>query len=242
MLGLVRNRAYKRALTGRLDGSNPHTIVPSGGCTEQLFTKAMFAVMGRIAKLDGRVIRDEVSYACAIMTLMGLNTASRQQAISYYEQGKQPNTDVMYWVNSMIKVIGIRSALANLFLKIQCRAACVKGDMQIEERVMLRDIADVLGYSKAEFLAVCAELPGHIDTQPKPSGGFLHSAYGVLQLKPDVDDGEIRRAYLRQMSRHHPDKLVRDDLSEKSLRLAQEKSAAIRSAYETVCGFRKIRA
>ncbi len=242
MLALMRNRAYKRALIGRLDGSNPHAIVPPGGCTEQLFTRAMFAVMGRIAKLDGRVTQDEVSYACAIMTLMGLNTASRQQAISYFEQGKQPNTDVMYWVSSMAKVIGTGSALASLFLKIQCRTACVKGDMLLAERVLLRDIADVLGYSKAEFLAVCAELPGHIDTQPKPSGGFLHSAYGVLQLKPDVDDGEIRRAYLRQMSRHHPDKLVRDDLSEKSLRLAQEKSAAIRSAYETVCGFRKIRA
>jgi DnaJ like chaperone protein len=57
-----------------------------------------------------------------------------------------------------------------------------------------------------------------------------------------VEDGEIRRAYLRMMSRYHPDKLVRENLSEETLRIAQEKSTAIRSAYETVCGFRKIRA
>ena len=114
--------------------------------------------------------------------------------------------------------------------------------MQLEERIMLRDIADVLGYSKSEFVAVCTELPGQIDNQPMQSRSFLHNAYSVLQLKPEVDDGEIRRAYLRLMSRYHPDKLVRDDLSEQSLKLAEEKTMAIRSAYETVCGFRKIRA
>jgi DnaJ-domain-containing protein 1 len=43
------------------------------------------------------------------------------------------------------------------------------------------------------------------------------------------------------MSRYHPDKLVRDNLSEETLKLAQEKSTAIRDAYETVCGFRKLR-
>ncbi|HAJ76228.1 MAG TPA: co-chaperone DjlA, partial [Gammaproteobacteria bacterium] len=37
----------------------------------------------------------------------------------------------------------------------------------------------------------------------------------------------------------HPDKLIREDLSEESLRLAQEKSMAIRNAYETLCGYRK---
>jgi len=242
MLALMHNRAYKRALTGRLNGSTPHAVVPPGGRTEQSFTKAMFAVMGCIAKLDGRVTQDEVSYACAIMTLMGLNTESRRQAISCFEQGKQPNMDVMKTVISMVKLVGSRSALTNLFLKIQCRAACVKGDMQLEERIMLRDIADVLGYSKSEFVAVCTELPGQIDNQPTQSRSFLHNAYSVLQLRPEVDDGEIRRAYLRLMSRYHPDKLVRDDVSEQSLKLAEEKTMAIRSAYETVCGFRKIRA
>jgi DnaJ like chaperone protein len=242
MLALLRNRAYKKALTGRLDGSSPHADVPPGGRTEQLFTRAMFTVMGRLAKLDGRGTENEVSYASAIMTLMGLDTETRQQAINYFELGKQPSTDVMQWVTSLARVIGVRGALASLFLKIQCRSACVKGNMQFKERIMLRDIADVLGYSKAEFLAVCAGLQRPTDDKQIQTHSFLHNAYRILQLRPDVDDGEIRRAYLRMMSRNHPDKLVSDDLSEESLKRAQEKSMAIRTAYETVCGFRKIRA
>jgi DnaJ-domain-containing protein 1 len=44
------------------------------------------------------------------------------------------------------------------------------------------------------------------------------------------------------MSRYHPDKLLRENSTKESVRKAQEKSTAIRNAYEAVCGFRKIRA
>ena len=92
------------------------------------------------------------------------------------------------------------------------------------------------------MLAICNEAQGQAEVKKVNSRSFITNAYTVLQLEPEVDDGEIRRAYLRMMSRYHPDKLVRDNLSEESLKKAQEKSMAIRTAYETVCGFRKIRA
>ena len=242
VLALLLNRAYKKAITGRLNGSTPEIAVPAGGRTEHAFTMAMFALMGRVSKLNGHVSAGEVRYASTIMNLLGLNSEGRLEAISFFEQGKQLNTDVMQCVHLMVKVIGPRSALSNLFLKIQCRNSYVKGDMRLEEKVLLRDVAEALGFSKTEFLAICAEMQRHVDSKQVKAKSFLHSAYTVLQLEPEVADGEIRRAYLRLMSRYHPDKLVRDDLSEESLKQAQEKSMAIRSAYEMVCGFRKIRA
>ena len=114
--------------------------------------------------------------------------------------------------------------------------------MRLKEKVLLRDVAEIHGFDKSAFLAMCNEMQGHTDTKQSKARNFLHNAYKVLQLEPDVEDGEIRRAYLRMKSRYHPDKLVRDNLSEEPLKQAQEKSMAIRTAYETVCGFRKIRA
>jgi len=242
MFAAMLNRPYKNAIIGRLNGSAPEIEVPAGGRAEVLFTTAMFVLMGRVAKLDGRVTAAEVRYASTIMKLMGLNEESRLLAISYFEQGKLSETDVLNHVEEAAKVIGPHSALAELYLKIQCRAAYVKGDMRVEEKVLLRDAAEFMGYSKLEFLEVCAEMQGYVDNKHLKTHNFIRHAYGVLQLEPGVADGEIRRAYLRLMSRYHPDKLVRDNLSDESLRQAQEKSTAIRSAYETVCGFRKIRA
>ena len=242
MLALLLNRGYKRAITSRLNGSNPHAVVPDGGRTQQILLMAMFAVMGKIAKMDGRVTTGEVKYASTIMQLLGLGSVERQQAINYFDQGKQPNTDVLPCIMDLVATIGKNSALAKLFLKIQIRHAFVKGELRLKERVLLRDVAELLGYDKAAFLSMCNEMQGHTDTRQSKTRNFLHNDYKVLQLEPDVEDGEIRRAYLRMMSRYHPDKLVRDNLSDESLKQAQEKSMAIRTAYETVCGFRKIRA
>ena len=98
MLAVLFDRPYKKAITARLSGSSPHAEVPDGGRTEQNFIIAMFALLGRIAKLDGRVTQGEVSYASTIMTLMGMRAHQRRQAINYFEQGKLPNTDVMQFV------------------------------------------------------------------------------------------------------------------------------------------------
>ena len=241
MIGLLQNRAYKQAITNRLNGSAPGAIVPAGGRSQKIINRAMFAVMGRIAKLDGRVTTPEVNYASIIMRLLGLDPLGRLEAIDYFELGKQPETDVLPFVRELVSSIGRRSALARLFIKIQCRLAFIKGDIRLKEKILLRDVAESLGFSKAEFLEICREMQIHASIKQE-NGKFLRNAYHILQLEPDVEDGEIRRAYLRMMSRYHPDKLVRENLSEETLRIAQEKSTAIRSAYETVCGFRKIRA
>ncbi|MBU15142.1 MAG: co-chaperone DjlA [Gammaproteobacteria bacterium] len=241
MIGLLQNRAYKQAITNRLNGSAPGAMVPAGGRSQKIINRAMFAVMGRIAKLDGRVTTPEVNYASIIMRLLGLDPLGRLEAIDYFELGKQPETDVLPFVRELVSSIGRRSALARLFIKIQCRLAFIKGDIRLKEKILLRDVAESLGFSKAEFLEICREMQIHASLKQE-NGKFLRNAYHILQLEPDVEDGEIRRAYLRMMSRYHPDKLVRENLSEETLRIAQEKSTAIRSAYETVCGFRKIRA
>ena len=242
MIGLLQNRAYKRAITNRLNGSAPGAMVPAGGRSQKIINRAMFAVMGRIAKLDGRVTAPEVNYASTIMQLLGLDPLGRQEAIDYFELGKQPETDVLPFVRELVSSIGRRSALARLFIKIQCRLAYIKGDIRLKEKILLRDVAESLGFNKAEFLEICSEMQMRADSKQENGKSFLRNAYHILQLEPDVEDGEIRRAYLRMMSRYHPDKLVRENLSEETLRMAQEKSTAIRSAYETVCGFRKIRA
>ena len=242
MIGLLQNRAYKRAITNRLNGSAPGAIVPDGGRSQKIFNRAMFAVMGRIAKMDGRVTTGEVKYASTIMQLLGLDPLGRQQAIDYFELGKQPETDVQPFVNELVSSIGRRSPLAHLYLKILCRLAYIKGDIRLKEKVLLRDVAETLGFNKVEFLKICTEMQIAADSRQENGKSFLRNAYNILQLEPDVEDGEIRRAYLRLMSRYHPDKLVRENLSEETLKMAQEKSTAIRSAYETVCGFRKIRA
>ena len=239
MLALLKNRSYKRAIIERLSGTNPQADIPPGGRAEQCLSMAMFSVMGRVAKLDGLVTQEEINFVSSIMQQLGLDTTQRRRAIYYFDQGKQLNTDVMHCVENLVRIIGCRSVLANLFLRIQCRLAYTKGELRLKEKMLLRDVAEILGFDKPVFLEICKEMQGHHDYLGAEPRGFLKQAYRVLQLEPGVEDGEIRRAYRRLMSRYHPDKLVRLNLSAEMLAQAQEKYMAIRDAYETLCGYRK---
>ncbi|MEQ8955680.1 MAG: DnaJ domain-containing protein [Gammaproteobacteria bacterium] len=233
MLALLFNREYRKAIAGRLSNRDPQASVPDGGRCQQSFSLALFAVMGRLAKLDSPVSPAEVRYASNIIHKLGLRHAARHQAIACFDLGKRPHTDVLAFVADMARLIGKRSELADLFMRIQCGLVFLHGDMNLEQKMLLRDMAGLLGFSTADFLSVCAAMSHNIERR-QPARTFLQQAYKVLGLEPGAAETEIRKAYLRMMSRYHPDKLMQADLTEEGLREAQQQSLAIREAYETL--------
>ncbi len=246
MLRLVQHRAYKKALAKRLGGEGYGDTIPAGGKSQKTIMQTIFVLMGRLAKIDGRVSDQEVKYASAIIQLLNLTPRQRQEAIDYFELGKQMDTDILLFVKDLANCIGRRSELAYLIMKVQLRLVYTKGCMRLKEKMLLRDTAELLGFDKAEFLQFSAQFNGgeekYFEAQPGKRLNTLSHAYNTLQLTPDAADGEIRPAYLRLMTRYHPDKLMRENLSEETQRLAEEKVATIRTAYEKICGLRKLRA
>ena len=67
---------------------------------------------------------------------------------------------------------------------------------------------------------------------PAAAGERLATAYQVLQSRPRSTDAEVVKAYRRQMSRNHPDKLVANGLPESMMEIAKETTQRIREAYE----------
>ena len=45
-----------------------------------------------------------------------------------------------------------------------------------------------------------------------------------------------KKAYLKKMSKYHPDKVAQDNLTEESLKSLKKKMMEIRNAYECLCG------
>jgi DnaJ like chaperone protein len=62
----------------------------------------------------------------------------------------------------------------------------------------------------------------------------LADCYAELEVDSGVSDQELTRAYRRQMSRHHPDKLVANGLPESMAQMAKEKTQRIQEAYEGI--------
>ena len=67
----------------------------------------------------------------------------------------------------------------------------------------------------------------------------LDDAYAMLDIGRGASDAEVKKAYRRLMSQHHPDKLVSKGLPEEMIKLATEKTQEIRKAYDLVRESRK---
>ena len=69
----------------------------------------------------------------------------------------------------------------------------------------------------------------------------LAECYAELEIDSDLTDQEVTKAYRRQMSRHHPDKLVANGLPESMAQMAKEKTQRIQEAYEGIRAARGMR-
>lgn len=206
--------------------------------TQAAFFAASFAVMGYVAKADGRVSESEIARARQVMGQMQLDEAQRDAAIKLFNAGKAPDFDLAGTIAQFRTECHRRVNLVRFFLEIQIMTALADGELHAGERAALLDIADRLGISRRYFeqlLNVAAGFdPGAGGSAKTPSRRTLDEAYTLLGVERGDDDAAIKRAYRRLMNQHHPDKLVSRGMPEEMVELANRKSQEIRQAYDLV--------
>ncbi len=214
--------------------------------------------MGHIAKADGRVSEQEIASARSIMHALRLNEAQIHSAIDYFTEGKQAGFDVEAALRQLRAAIMAYPDLAYFFMEIQLQAAHAGNGLPPPVQARLRHAALVLGVSAADFARMESLLRFRMGAAAAGAGGHgarggngvfaevasaerLAQAYTVLAADPAMSDDQITKAYRRQMSRHHPDKLMANGLPESMLERAKEQAQQIQGAYELIRERRGIR-
>ena len=62
----------------------------------------------------------------------------------------------------------------------------------------------------------------------------LEEAYQILGVTEDMTTADIKKVYRRLLSQHHPDKLVSKGLPEEMIKLANEKTHEIQTAWKLI--------
>ncbi len=208
------------------------------------FFTATFAVMGHIAKADGRVSEQEIGLAQEIMGRMQLDADMRKTAIRLFGEGKADDFPLDQVLEQFRRECHRRSSLIRMFVEIQLHAAYADGALHTAEADILRHVCSRLGISDWEFKHLEAmvraartftgEGARAAGAKHAPRADELNEAYAVLGVTRDASDAEVKKAYRRLMNQHHPDKLVSKGLPEEMIDLATEKTQEIKAAYETV--------
>jgi DnaJ-domain-containing protein 1 len=107
--------------------------------------------------------------------------------------------------------------------------------LRLKDRVFLRGVAEKLGFDKAELIACCDEIHKESCFGLSVSQKGNCEAYNILEIEPGAELSVIRKAYLKQMAKNHPDKLVAQAPNEEVMLRAKDHVNNIRNAYEILC-------
>jgi len=236
LMGIAFGHSFDRGMNGLNDeGWQPGV---DNDRIQAAFFTATFSVMGYIAKADGRVTRDEIRLAEEVMNHLGLNADMRESAKKLFNEGKSPEFPIDEILEQFRKETHRRTTLIQMFLEIQLQAAYADGVMHPSEEDVLAHICQKLGIPLAQLKRLEDMLKAGFGStgyqQASPSRNTLEDAYAILGVDKSTSDAELKKAYRRLMSQHHPDKLVAKGLPEEMVQDANEKTQQIKSAYEQI--------
>jgi len=203
---------------------------------QAVFLETVFISMGKLAKADGRVSQQEIDHTEAFIRKLGMTAANRQQAIAWFKQGADPEFDIGQTYQRFMAVCGQTRNLKYVLLVYLTVMALADGHLHPAEEAVLFNIAGRVGYDRATF----QQLLDMVLNQSRFAGGkaastsSLDDAYKALGVTKDSTDQEVKRAYRKQMSQYHPDKLIGQGLPEDMIAMATEQSKEIQLAYDLI--------
>ena len=246
LIGFLLIRTVWGAVTGALIGhffDQNMAAGFSGGRTQRslsdVFFRTTFELMGHVAKADGRISEAEIGAARGLMAELRLGPIEIDAAIACFGRGKEPGYDANKSVEDFRAACGQRHDLLLAFMELQLRAALAGNGMSLPSRAILTRVGERFGMSGLEFAHLEASLRARQQAGSGQGGRAytdkpLAECYRELAVESGASDQEVTKAYRRQMSRHHPDKLVANGLPESMAQVAKEKTQRIQEAYEAI--------
>jgi DnaJ like chaperone protein len=210
------------------------------------FFTAAFSVMGHIAKADGRVNEAEIEFTRKVMAQLHLNDEMRKTAMRLFTEGKRVDFPLDQVLQQFRSACQNRFHLLRYFVELQLQLALADSVLHSAEERILLQVCERLHFSRFELHALKTVLEAQLRmgggnrghdygrVQAQQREPTLAESYAVLGLDASASDHEIRRAYRRLLSRHHPDKLAAEGTPEDKVRLANSKTHEIRKAWDAI--------
>jgi DnaJ like chaperone protein len=191
---------------------------------QAVFFTAVFAMLGKIAKADGRVCEREIAAVHSFMReQLRLDPAAQQFAIAIFNEAKDSNEPFEVYAQQFGQVFADNAPLRTMFYQVLFSVAMVDGVLHPAEEALLRSAPVHLGLHADIF-----------DTVRRQFGHDLSHHYAVLGLENGADLSEVKRAYRKLAAEYHPDKVVSRGLPEDFTRFAEQKFKEINESYAAI--------
>lgn len=204
-----------KAEPGRMTGQEQRQAV---------FFTAMFAMLGKIAKADGKVCENEINIVRSFMRdKLRLDAATQQFAMGVFNEAKDNRTPFEDYARQFGQLFQREQQLRMMFFEMLFSLALADGVLHPAEEKILRAAPSLLG------------LHGDIyDTVKRQFVNDVSHYYAILELEDGADMSAVKKAYRKLVSEYHPDKIISKGLPEDFIKFAEEKFREINEAYEAI--------
>lgn len=199
-----------------------------GGRAEVRDEWLLFVLLGRLAKSGGRVLPAHIRQAQAEMQRLGLDVESQRQAIAAFARGKTGR-------DSLRAPLRRQRERSETLLRACWRMAWVDGQVGQAERELIMLWGKWLDMPAAVQQTLSdAYAPRQQGPLASTQGSGYQQALTLLGVAVDAEPAQIKKAYRRLLSRHHPDKLAGSGATLERVREATERTRELHQAYDLV--------
>lgn len=235
LLGLMVGHWFDKGLA--------RAMQQSGQQRPENFVSTLFAVLGHLAKSKGRVTEQDINYVTQLMDHLRLQGDAREHARKSFGEGKEADFPLTQRVQQLRSQLAWRRDLLQFFLEQVLTIALLDGQLDQAEYDVLLKVTQALGFRRAQLdmLLQMAQAGQRFggggqgkQRQSAPTASQLDDAYAVLGVARSASFAEVKKAYRKQMNKHHPDKLAAQGLPPEMRESAQAKAQQIQAAYELI--------
>lgn len=228
--GAILGALLGQALDRRLQlHSWAHVRERLGGRAALRNDELLFVLLGRLAKSGGRVVDKHIEQARYEMRLLDMSAPAQKRAIGAFNRGKSGNESL----RGYLRRLKAQPHAAEGVLRACWRMAVADGRVDPKERDLIVLWGRWLGWTPQQVLALGSDYQAH----KKPlatSGGTYQESLTLLGVTHSSDPAQIKCAYRRLLSRHHPDKVAGSGASPAQVRDATEKTRELHHAYALI--------
>lgn len=210
-----------RLASGCMDAADCEDCPPGLPGQDPAFSTAVIALGAKLAKADGRADRSEFT---AFSEVFQSPSEEQRDIQRLYDLARQTTLGYEGYAKRLAKRYRncpqlLEDVLDGLFF-----IALSDGVVTSDELVYLEDVSRLFGLSPLAFRRLRATHMGAGPDDP----------YVILGIAADAPDETVRAAWRSALSEAHPDRALSRGLPQDYVLVAQAKSAAINSAYDTV--------
>lgn len=198
--------------------------VPGGESADApgvVFTIAVIALGAKMAKADGVVTKDEEE---AFKRIFRVPPSEEANVRRIFNLARQDTAGFEAYAKQIANLFRGNPAILEDVLDGLFEIAKADGVLHPGELAFLERVAEIFGFTEAEFRRIRASHFGPDAADP----------YAILGVAHAASNDEIKRTYRFLVRENHPDSLIARGVPEEFVRLANDKLAAINAAYDRI--------